>query len=45
MSEQPFYSLKNPDFCMSKRASALLNSYGNKKTASAAVKTRGAGEP
>lgn len=31
MSEQPFYSLKNPDFCMSKRASALLNSYGNKK--------------
>jgi len=31
MSEQPFYSLKNLDFCMSKRASALLNSYGNKK--------------
>lgn len=31
MSEQPFYSLKNPDFCMSKRASALLDSYDNKK--------------
>lgn len=45
MSEQPFYSLKNPDFCMSKRASALLNSYGNKKTASAAIKIRGVGEP
>ena len=37
MSEQPFYSLKNPDFCMSKRATALLDSYDNKKTASAAV--------
>ena len=37
MSEQPFYSLKNPDFCMSKRATALLGSYDNKKTASAAV--------
>lgn len=31
MSKQPFYSLKNPDFCMSKRASALLDSYRNKK--------------
>ena len=30
-TKKPFYSLKNPDFCMSKRASALLNSYGNKK--------------
>lgn len=31
MSEQPFYSLKNPDFCMSKRASTFLDSYRNKK--------------
>lgn len=45
MSEQPFYSLKNPDFCMSKRASTFLDSYRNKKTASAAVKICGAGEP
>lgn len=44
MSEQPFYSLKNPDFCMSKRASALLL-IQKQKTASAAVKIRGAGEP
>ena len=30
-TKKPFYSLKNPDFCMSKRATALLGSYDNKK--------------
>ena len=45
MSQQPFYSLKNPDFCMSKRATALLDHTETKETVSAAVKTRGASEP
>ena len=30
-TKKPFYSLKNLDFCMSKRASALLDSYGDEK--------------
>lgn len=37
MSEQPFYSLKNPDFCMSKTASTFLDHTETKETASAAV--------